>query len=622
MYISKIEIKNFRNLKNISINTNPKIILIGENKSGKSNLLYALKLLLDDTLPNNLRSLEKSDFCNDLEDPIKNKEEITISIELTAFSDDEKLLAILCDYLVSEDTAKLTYKFAPKQDILDEKTSKDQELSIDDYEYFYYSGNDPLSEVYLSEFTQVIRYRMLNAIRDVENDLATWSKSPLKKIFSSDEIINKEELSKSIEIINSKIDDATKEFKETDNLKNLKEKIDLKLSETIGLSAIKTSLDLIDKTDETNFLKLIKILSYDSYSQDSRDLSKESLGINNLLYYSLFMLSEGKSGTIFAIEEPEAHLHPHLQRLVFKDSKEKMPLILTTHSQNIISSIKDLKNIVLLKNKSNITEAISMKNIPLPNEELDNIRRYLDVTRSEILFSKGVILVEGIAEEYIVNQFSLLKGVELDKLGISICSVQGRYFNDYAKLLKYLKIPFVIITDGDKTEFQDFENANQEYFDGISRIFNLKSDLNPDFINTFLTRKKLLVPQIIKRNGEISKDNSKIQKALKCIIAAKPDHYINLLMKHGYFINKSTLEIELIENNYAEKIKELLIHSFPSCTEVINQEFTNNETSKILERINSIGKGRFSQLLSRHLNVENIPTYIDKAIDKIKMLVG
>ena len=55
MHISKIEIKNYRYFKDVSFSTNSKMVIIGENKSGKTNLIQAIRLVLDDSLPDSKR---------------------------------------------------------------------------------------------------------------------------------------------------------------------------------------------------------------------------------------------------------------------------------------------------------------------------------------------------------------------------------------------------------------------------------------------------------------------------------------------------------------------------------------------------------------------------------------
>src|SRR3546814_11176591 len=73
--------------------------------------------------------------------------------------------------------------------------------------------------------------------------------------------------------------------------------------------------------------------------------------------------------------------------------------------------------------------------------------RYLDVTRAELVFARGIILVEGDAERFLIPAFAAASDISLDEHGISICSVSGTNFKPYAKLLSALGISFAVIKD-------------------------------------------------------------------------------------------------------------------------------------------------------------------------------
>ena len=122
---------------------------------------------------------------------------------------------------------------------------------------------------------------------------------------------------------------------------------------------------------------------------------------------------------------------------------------MTTHSPHI-ASVAPLESILLLRDAGNEgTIGYSTAGLGLSEDDSADLERYLDVTRAEILFARGVILVEGDAERFLVPGFAAALDKPLDHLGISVCSVAGTNFTPYVKLLTALRIPFAVITDWD-----------------------------------------------------------------------------------------------------------------------------------------------------------------------------
>ena len=107
-YISRIRIENFRNFRELDVSLSSQAVIVGENKSGKTNFLHAIRLVLDPSLPDSARQLKEEDFWDGLELPMRNGKEITISIDLGGFEENTVLLAILTDYLVGEKTARIS----------------------------------------------------------------------------------------------------------------------------------------------------------------------------------------------------------------------------------------------------------------------------------------------------------------------------------------------------------------------------------------------------------------------------------------------------------------------------------------------------------------------------------
>lgn len=100
MRLSRIVVKNFRNFKWLDIGLGEHAVVLGENKVGKTNLLFALRLILDPSLPDSSRKLRLDDFWDGLARPLKMEDVIEVSVEFRGFEDNENLLAVLADHLV------------------------------------------------------------------------------------------------------------------------------------------------------------------------------------------------------------------------------------------------------------------------------------------------------------------------------------------------------------------------------------------------------------------------------------------------------------------------------------------------------------------------------------------
>ena len=177
MRISRIKISNFANFSAIDVETGDSIVIVGENKVGKSNFIRALQLILDPGLSERDRQLGLEHFWDGLgEDKIG--ETIEIAIELTDFTDDPRLMAHLNDCVVDPGppmVARLTYRFQPKANL-----GRDPE-SLADYEYIIFGGDDPDMAVGPS-LRRMLPLDVQVALRDAEKDLSSWRNSPLRPL--------------------------------------------------------------------------------------------------------------------------------------------------------------------------------------------------------------------------------------------------------------------------------------------------------------------------------------------------------------------------------------------------------------------------------------------------------
>jgi putative ATP-dependent endonuclease of OLD family len=115
--------------------------------------------------------------------------------------------------------------------------------------------------------------------------------------------------------------------------------------------------------------------------------------------------------------------------------------------------VTPVKNFVVLRRNAagNATEGVSTAELDLAEEDITDLERYIDANRGELLFARGVILVEGDAERFMVPVLARQQGYDLDELGISVCSISGTNFAPYLILLgpKGLAMPLAAFTDRD-----------------------------------------------------------------------------------------------------------------------------------------------------------------------------
>jgi len=175
MRLSKLSIRNFRNFRSVDIPLSGNLVLLGENRVGKSNLLFAIRLVLDPTLPDSARQLKLSDFWDGAApsygDPIE------VHLEFADFTTDLGLLALLTDFRTAGDPtiARLSYIFRKKADV----TGNPQ--SSDDCEFVVFGGGDEARAV-PSKVRLRIAIDMLDGLRDAEGQLGTWRSSPLRPL--------------------------------------------------------------------------------------------------------------------------------------------------------------------------------------------------------------------------------------------------------------------------------------------------------------------------------------------------------------------------------------------------------------------------------------------------------
>ena len=197
---------------------------------------------------------------------------------------------------------------------------------------------------------------------------------------------------------------------------------------------------------------------------------QRSFAASALYAWSELIASRNSQDYVFAIEEPELYLHPHATR-VFLNSLEMIAeqnqVIFTTHSSEFVNRVP-FENVISIRRTANERRIITPDLSSLTDKEKTQVRRYLQEHRSDMLFARAVLLVEGASERYAIPAFAQTLGADfdLDKAGVSVVFVNGkRNFKVYHQILDTFDIPHVILGDGDgnaiavKSQYQEWDVA-------------------------------------------------------------------------------------------------------------------------------------------------------------------
>ena len=566
IYLSKVSLVNFRNFKNAVLRFNPGVnTIIGENGAGKTNIFHAIRLLLDDTLPNRYSYFTEKDFNRGIGD--WKGHWIIVRLEFTGSTDNELLQSFLSHSLdteIAEDIDKengsgsssdtCVYScaiiFRPNLEIrnrlynargnrdkvrsvLNEITIHDYESirvgkgssdfsKIDDYQKCVgdfenlFSPNPSDKEIEKKAGTRISKIFYLprefntsyiDALRDVQRSFKGHYKNPLRDILEVESSgIEEDESFKDIVDMADKLNTS---INENEKVNNLAQNILSTYKEAVGsiyspgALSIKSQLP-VDTKDLFHALSIYLGGLNSSRSNYQGSIEELSLGHANMLYISLELLefkmhkvSEYGSfkpiSNILLIEEPESHIHPHIQKVLFSNigNDEDIQVIYSTHSPQI-SEISNIKNVNIVVPDDCESWVACNPSLGLKESEIISVNRFLDVTRCNLLFARGVILVEGDAEEMLIPYLiKKVYGVSLDELGISLINNRGVGFESLASIFHASRVQkrCAIITDldtydaGNKFSTQDAEKLGKARKENLEEKFKDNEYVNAYFAN-------------------------------------------------------------------------------------------------------------------------------------------
>ena len=562
MFLRKLHIRHFRGIEDLEIEFSKGLnVLIGENNTGKSAVIDALSVIFSLGDQKKEVYITKDDFHKNISyGEVTQYRDVVFEVEFDGLSDEEK--AIFYEMLSLKDDGTFALKLTVEFELTDKNKVRLKG---------FYGGDDEEKKIPY-DLLDLLDYVYLVALRDYNRELSPRRGNRLGGLFLKIES-SKEKQKEHAERLHN--------YLESDNdwqdlIIRGEKKINSHfehLSLVYEPNKVEIELVPLEFQELVENLELKIPLEVNSVDSDTQkriifDLSQIGMGYGNLIYISTVLgdLIERKKAEPYVysallIEEPEAHIHPQLQSVLFKYlekiTKEGVQVFVTSHSPTITAKTTLDSIIVLHKNRENRIMVLPLRKCPLDNNEKLKLQRFLDVTKCQLFFAKGVILVEGISEALLLPVFAQIMGerYNLEKNGIEVVNIGGTAFEPFAKLFnneeadKRLNIRCSMITDGD--EHRDNETLlsrvkkAKELEGGNIKVFLAKNTFEYELISASEKNSEIIMGIYAELHPHTNIAGSTIEEKAKEFLDKLDTNKDKALL--------AQLLAELLENNSEEK---------------------------------------------------------------------